>query len=448
VPDAAGKVSRPDPTELRNRPVAALAGLQSARAVMQNWRGEAREANVQDSAPRLKRASAGRGEADAIDWVARARAVAPVIARAADRIERDREIPDDVITALHEAQLFRMLLPRSCGGHEAEPAVYVQAIEEIAKADGSTAWCVNQASGGTFAAAYLELEAARTIFGDARAVAASGPTLGTAVAAEGGYRVSGAWAFASGSKHATWLAAHCLVQEADGKPRLGADGEPFQRTMLFPKRHATFTDIWHVIGLKGTGSDKYAVTDLFVPADYSYTREYAPDKRETGPLYRFSNYQMFGVGFAGVALGLARATLDAFIPLAAQKTPHNTGQLLRENALVQFQTGLAEAQLQAARTYLLQMLRDMWALAIKGERFTVDQRAQLRLATTYAIVQSRDVVDTVYQAAGATAIFASNPFERRFRDMHTVSQQVQAHASNFELIGQHLLGMQPKSRFL
>jgi indole-3-acetate monooxygenase len=384
----------------------------------------------------------------AIDWIARAKDVAPAIARAADRIEREREIPDEVMTALHDRQLFRMLLARSCGGGETEPAVYVQAIEEIARADASTAWCVNQASGGTVAAAYLKPEAARTIFGDARAVAASGPTLGTAVAVDGGYRVSGAWAFASGSKHATWLAAHCLVQEADGSPRFGADGEPFQRTMLFPKRHATFTDIWHVIGLKGTGSDKYTVTDLFVPADYSYTREFAPDRRETGPLYRFSNYQLFGVGFAGVALGLARASLDAFIPLAGQKTPHNTGQLLRENALVQFQTGFAEAQLQAARIFLLQLLRDMWELAVKGEPFSVDLRARLRLATTFAIVQARDVVDTVYQAAGATAIFASNPFERRFRDMHTVSQQVQAHASNFELIGQHLLGMQPKSRFL
>ena len=94
------------------------------------------------------------------------------------------------------------------------------------------------------------------------------------------------------------------------------------------------------------------------------------------------------------------------------------------------------------------MLRDMWELAVRGEPFTVDQRARLRLATTFAIVQARDVVDTVYQAAGATAIFAGNPFERRFRDMHTVSQQVQAHASNFELIGQHLLGLEPKSRFL
>src|SRR5215203_4323038 len=108
--------------------------------------------NVQDSAATL-------GRTTAVDWIARAKDVAPVIARAADRIEREREIPDAVITALHDAQLFRMLLARSCGGGEAEPAVYVQAIEEIAKADASTAWCVNQASGGTVAAAYLKPEA-------------------------------------------------------------------------------------------------------------------------------------------------------------------------------------------------------------------------------------------------------------------------------------------------
>jgi alkylation response protein AidB-like acyl-CoA dehydrogenase len=397
--------------------------------------------NVQEGGTMLNRTAT-------IDWVARARDVAPLIARAADRIEQEREISAEVITALHDAELFRLLLPRACGGHEIEPAIYLQVVEEIAKADASTAWCLNQGSGGTVAAAFLKPDVAQAIFGDRRAVVASGPTLGTAVAVDGGYRVSGAWAFASGSKHATWMAAHCLVKEADGTPRLGPDDEPFQRTMLFPKRHATFTDIWHVIGLKGTGSDKYEIADLFVPADYSYTREFAPDRRQTGPLYRFSNYQLFGVGFAGVALGLARASLDVFIRLAREKTPHNTGQVLRENAHVQFQTGLAEARLQSARAYLLQMLREMWEQAVQGKGSTPDQRAMLRLATSFAIVQARDVVDMVYEAAGATAIFASNPFERRFRDMHTVSQQVQAHASNFELIGQYLLGMEPKSRFL
>jgi indole-3-acetate monooxygenase len=384
----------------------------------------------------------------AIDWIARAREVVPLIAGAADRIERDRELPEEVVSALHDRGLFRLLLPRTCGGAEVQPAVYLQVIEEIAKADASTAWCLGQGCGGTIAAAYLKKEVAHDIFGPRHAVVASGPNFGKALAVEGGYRVHGAWPFASGSKHATWLAAHCLVHAADGTPRVDADGHPVERTFLFPKGNAAFTDVWHVMGLKGTGSDQYAVNDLLVPADYSYTRELATERRETGPLYRFSNYHMFGVGFAGVALGIGRATLDAFIALARDKTPRNAPQILRENASIQLLTGLAETRLRSARTFLLQTLRDLWDTAATGESIPVDQRASLRMAITNASHQAREVVDAVYHAAGATAIFERHPFERRFRDMHTVSQQVQAHASNFELIGQHLLGLQPKSKYL
>jgi alkylation response protein AidB-like acyl-CoA dehydrogenase len=398
----------------------------------------------------LNRMPSGRSGADQrdIDWVARARALGPLIAGAADRIEQERALPDEVVAALHEAQLFRLLLPRSCGGGEVEPAIFVQVIEEIAKADASTAWCLGQANGGTVAGAYLKPEVARDVFGDPRAAVASGPNFGTAIAVEGGYRVSGTWPFASGSKHAIWLAGHCLVQEADGRPRLYPDGKPFERTMFFLKDKATFKDIWQVVGLKGTGSDQFTVTDLFVPEDYSFTREWPPDRREDGPLYRFSNYHMFGVGFAGVALGIARATLDAFIVLAREKAPRNSPQILRDNALIQFQTGHAEAQLQSVRTFMVQTLRDLWDVVATGDSMNVDQRARLRMAITFASQQSRDVVDVAYHAAGASAIFESNPFERRFRDVHTVSQQVQGHSSNFELLGQHLLGLNPVSKYL
>jgi alkylation response protein AidB-like acyl-CoA dehydrogenase len=391
---------------------------------------------------------APEGAHAAIDWVARAREVAPVIAAAAERIERERAISEDVLSALHDRQLFRLLLPRSCGGAEVQPAVYLTVIEEIAKADASTAWCLGQGCGGGIAAAYLKPEVAHDIFSDRRAVVASGPTFGTAVAVAGGYRVSGTWAFASGNKHADWLAAHCLVEEGDGAPRLYPDGSPFERTMFFPKRSATFTDVWQVLGLQGTGSDKYAVTDLFVPEDYSYTREWPADRRENGPLYRISNYHMFGVGFAGVALGIARATLDAFIALAGEKSPRYVPQILRDNAAVQLQVGMAETRLRSARAFLMQILRDIWDVVAAGDSVTLDQRASLRMAITNASQQSREVVDAAYHAAGATAIFDSNVFERRFRDMHTVSQQVQAHSSNFELIGQHLLGLNPRSKFL
>jgi alkylation response protein AidB-like acyl-CoA dehydrogenase len=238
------------------------------------------------------------------------------------------------------------------------------------------------------------------------------------------------------------------VLEADGRARLAPDGKPAERTLLIPKASAQINDIWRVIGLKGTGSDNYAIEDLFVPDRYTFTRESAADRRGRGALYRFTTFHLYGIGFAAIALGLARASLDAFVALAATKVPKTKTFVLRDNAVVQSQVALAEAQLASARAYLLSILDKTWTTAARGEALSLMQRAALKLAGTYAVHQSKDVVDTVYHAAGATAIFEDNPFERRFRDVHTVIQQVQAQFANFEMVGQVLLGLPSPSKLI
>jgi len=381
---------------------------------------------------------------------ARARAIAPLIAAAAPRIEAERALPVDVLDALHGAGLFRCLLPRAFNGEEVHPADHVEMIEAIASADASTGWCLGQASGCSMAAAYLKPAVSREIWGnDARAVLAWGMGPGSvATVVDGGYRASGQWRFASGSRHATWLGGHCNVKERDGSLRLGADGRPIERTMLFRREIAAITDDWQVVGLRGTGSDTYAVADLFVPDDYSTCRDTDAERRERGTLYQFSTTNMYASGFAGVALGIARAALEHFVALVAVKTPTATTRALRDSPVVHREIALAEARLRAARTLLLQTLRETWdAVAARG-RMTLDERMSIRLATTYAIHQAKEVVQITWQEAGATAIFDGNPFERRFRDMNTVTQQVQGRSTHFEAVGQHLLGLTPNMRFI
>jgi alkylation response protein AidB-like acyl-CoA dehydrogenase len=379
------------------------------------------------------------------DFVQQARALVPMIADAAEEIEGRRELTPAVVAALHDGDLFRMLIPRSLGGHELAPLIYAQAIEELAKADASTAWCVAQISGACTIAASLDHAAAREIFADdPRALLAVGPphASGRAVAAPGGYRVSGDWQYASGSRHATWMAAHCPVLEPDGTPRLDANGMPVERTLIFPKSSVAMKDVWRVIGLKGTGSDSYSANDLFVPEQRSMTAfgRNPAEKRERGPLYQFTTFQLHGASFAAIAIGIARTSLDAFVELAKAKTPYGLKYLLRDNAVIQSQIGIAQSQLAAARVFLHHALDEMW-LGAEARAITLDQRVQLRMASCNASQIAKQVVDTSYHAAGATAIFESNPFERRFRDVHTVSQQVQAHAAVFEAIGQYYLGL-------
>ena len=400
---------------------------------------------MQEMLNRVTPHSADR-EQRARELVAAAKRLAPMIAAAAGRIEKDREVPADVLEAMHEARLFRMLIPRSIGGEEVEPATFFHVMETIASADASVAWCLGQNSGVSMSAAYLDPKVAHELFGDPRATVATGAPSpnAKAIVTEGGYRVTGHWQFASGSRHSHWLGGHSTICEPDGSPRLGPNGKPLeQRTMYFQKSKAKITDTWQVIGLRGTGSDDYEVKDLFVPEAYTFTRESDADRRETGPLYRFSIFNMFGMAFCAVALGIARAVLDDFIQLAKKKTPHSQVLLLANNNYIQINIGHSEARLGAARAYVLDYYAKLYEQAAAGQAISYAQRIAGRGVTCFAIQQAREVVDFVYHAAGATAVFERNPYERRFRDLHTVTQQSQAHMTNFEALGQWMLGIEP-----
>ena len=380
----------------------------------------------------------------------RARGVASVLAGNAAHIEADRALTPDVLDALHGARLFRTLLPHRFGGDEVRPADFVLMMIEIARQDASTAWCIGQGSGCSMVAAYLNPEIAEQIWGrDPRAVLAWGMGLGSiAKVVDGGYRVTGRWQFASGSKHATWMGGHCLVEERDGSFRLGPDGGKLERSMLFPRAAATFTDAWKVMGLRGTGSDTYEVSDMFVADEYSACRDTDAERHETGMLYQFTTTHLYASAFASVGLGIARGMLDAFVGLARTKTPTATSRALRDSPTVQRDLALAEGKWRAARAGLLTTLTETWDSVAASGRMTLDQKIVIRLATTFAIHQAKDVVDICWREAGATAIFDANPFERRFRDMHAVTQQVQGRMTHLEAVGLHLLGGVPSERFI
>ena len=374
--------------------------------------------------------------------IARANAVSAAVAAASDEIERSRRLPPALLDKLHEAELFRLLLPRSSNGIETDPVTFFHVIEAIARADGSTAWCLSQAGGCAMSAAYLDPPVARAIFGnDPRAVLAWGPGPKVkAIECDGGYRVTGVWAFASGGRHASWLGAHCPIFKADGSPRLEADGVPVERTMLVRSEDVEWTDNWNTVGLRGTASDQLALNDFFVRSDHSITREFDRECRESGPLYRMGSGTCYQVGFAGVACGIARGALDCFVDVARNKVARGTKSPLRDNAVVQSGLAQAEVNLRAARGFVLQSMADIWKHLCAGASITVEQRITVRMAATHAIHKAREAVDFAYNTAGATAIFENHPLERRFRDIHTVTQQLQGRASHFETVGAWMMG--------
>ncbi|WP_407186985.1 acyl-CoA dehydrogenase family protein [Bradyrhizobium centrosematis] len=374
-----------------------------------------------------------------LDLVERARAIAPLIAREADEIERTRRLTPVVVNALIENGLYRALLPQSLGGAEAPIEIVMQMLEQIAKADASTAWCLGQCSVCAMIAAWLDHGTAQEIFNTAPGILAWGAIGHEARAVEGGYRVTARWDFASGSRQASWLGAHVRIVDADGVPRNNADGSPELRTILFPAGSAILHDVWQAIGLAGTGTDSYEVHDLFIPERFTAFRDVPAALREPGPLYRIGTGSTFSLGFAAVSLGVARATLDAAIALARGKHPSLAASAMRDSSAVQGLIGRTEGDLRAARAYLYGTANAMWHdLCATGE-FSPAHRSAVRLAATWTIHQSARVVDTAYHMAGATAVFRSQPFERRFRDMHAIAQQIQARDTHYEDVGKAIL---------
>ena len=386
-----------------------------------------------------------------VDWIGRALDLAPIISAAGDQTERERRVPDHVMDAIADAGLFKLLLPTSLGGAAADLVTYNGVIEALASADASTGWCVSQALTSSHAAGFLPPDIATEVFNTGYGVVAWGPPGGPAKAiqVEGGYRSSGLWRFASGAPHALWFGGHSILCDAEGKPRLDAAGRPINRTMLFRREKVTMLDTWHVIGLKGTRSEDYTVKDLFVPEAYSTWRDSEPDRVEAGPLYNFPMLTLYGVGFAGVALGIAKASLKACADLSAKKVSGGgLGQtaVLRDNGLVRADFAKATARLGRARSYAHEIMAESWEISKSRGRFTLDERARLRLVITGTIQEAAKVVDYAYHAAGSTAIYEGSAFERRFRDMHAVTAHGQSQMSNFEAAGQALFGSEPAQR--
>jgi alkylation response protein AidB-like acyl-CoA dehydrogenase len=370
-----------------------------------------------------------------------ARKLAPQIRACAEETEAARELPRPLFEALADAGLFHLALPRTLGCLELDLPTYIQVLEELGKADASTAWTINQ--GAIFAtyAARMPVDVARAIWIDTpRSVVSNTPAAtAQAITVPGGYRVTGRQGFSTGCRHASWVAAHAQIID-NGRPRLLENGQPETRYLFVPVAEAELLDTWRVRGMRGTGTHHFAVQDVFVPAERSVPSVSTPDPRLT-PLYQVPRTLLFASGDASVALGMARTCLATFFELAGAKTPRAMPGLLRDQPLVQADVGHAEAHVRSGRALLTETVREVWAEVTAANTLTLDHRAALRIATTHAIRLAVQVIDTCYNAAGATSIYEDNPLQRYFQDIHVISQHMQARLAHYELVGRHWLGL-------
>jgi alkylation response protein AidB-like acyl-CoA dehydrogenase len=382
------------------------------------------------------------------DPVARVASIDELIKGSAADNEVLGRLTPQVADKLVEQRLFRLLLPRAYGGDEVDLVTWFRTMEAIAKLDASTAWCVGQINGCAASAAALAPEIAQRIWGaDPRAALSWGPPLNArAEETDGGHLLSGEWGMSSGSRHATWLGLMASVFDRSGKPVPLPQGVS-ARIFFVPAEAVEWIDNWQVIGLNATCSGGYRLAGCFVPNGYSFSREHLPDVRLPAPLFKFPLNSLFATGFSAVTLGIARAMLNDVVGLAKAKTPRLAKSTLRDNHHVQFQVGEAEARLRSARSYVENTVGSVWQEVVASGKLSIERRIDIRMATTFAIHQANAVADVAWQIAGATAIFTANSFERRLRDIKTVTQQVQGRASHLQDVGAYLMGLEPTLSF-
>lgn len=371
--------------------------------------------------------------------IAAAEALFPRLSARSDEIEQARRLPPDLVAELARDGYFRMMIPESLGGLELHPAISFQVMESIAKADGSTGWCVMIGAATALTSAWLFEPAARAIFGRPDIITGGvAAPIGRAERVDGGYRLTGRWPWASGAQHCHWLVGGGVVTEG-GKPRMVREGVPEMRTFFIPAERAVLHDTWFASGLCGTGSVDMEAHDVFVPEEYTFSLAgQAP--RVARPLYGYA-FGLLGMGISAVALGIARRAIDELKSLAGRKTLMLERRLLAMRPAAQEAVADAEATVRSARAFMLEALNTIHAESTRGP-VSVHTRAELRLAMTHATRSAARAVDRMYEAAGGSAVFRSSPLQRCFRDVHTATQHAMVSPATLELTGGLLLGLE------
>ena len=369
-----------------------------------------------------------------------ARALQPKLRERADEIEAARRLPADLSAEFARAGFYRMCVPERYGGLELPPSDTMETIETIAAADGSAAWCVFIAATSGTVLAILPEEGAREVFPHEETLLGGvfAPR-GEAHAVDGGFRVTGRWAWGSGTQNADWVMGGCRIFE-NGEPVVGADGAPLARMMLVPAADVRFHDTWHVSGLSGTGSTDFEFEGVHVPARRA--AGLGVERPLERPLYAFPQFGLLAMGIAAVGLGLARAAIDELVALAGTKTPAASSRPLAARQSAQAEVAQAEAERRSARAFFYESIDAAWGAAVAEGRIGVDHRRDVRLATTHAVRSCASAVDRMYHLAGGTSVYRTSPLQRIFRDMHVATQHMMVSPSTFELTGRLLLGLE------
>ncbi len=354
----------------------------------------------------------------------------------ADSREVNRQLDPELASELASAGMFNMLIPKTYGGREVDPHVFIDTLIAGAKADGAVGWCMMIGNTTSLLSASLSPHWAQEIYGDNPEVITCGVTApyGRITHEGDDLRITGRWPYGSGGNVSEWISGGCLLKDGDNPPQ--------QILAFFHKSDVQFHDNWHTSGLRGTGSNDFEVHDVLVPKGRWIVLGGRPEVE--APLYRFPTLGLLALGVASVSVGIAQRAIEAFTELANEKTPTGSKRSLATRESVQKDLARAIACEGSARAYMHAVTAAAWAPAQSGERISRQQKADLRLAASNAAWQSAEAVDLLYHAAGGSSIYSENILQRCFRDVHVTTQHIMVAQPTYEMLGKIPLGLDEK----
>ena len=351
----------------------------------------------------------------------------PEIASRTDEIETGRKLPDDLVARLKSAGVFRNLIPKRYGGLETSFCEHIKQIQMISEVDASTAWCINQSAVIGTTSLWLDDDQIREIWAPADTSISNGPPFDCSVEpVNEGFLLNGHWGFSSGCQHATWMCGAARLSDRTG-----------WRLAFFRPEDVEFIDNWQVAGLRGTGSFEFKINDLALA--HKRVTDAGLSPTVDVEITRIPSALLFAVSFAALALGVAKGGLDDAIEVAEGKLPRYAPLKLRDDPNAQRFLAKAVAGWRSINSYLHTTVEEVIAQVNDSGPATEESRAKLRLCGTHVIRECAEVLDLAYKIVGSTGIYQDHKIQRRFQDMHVITQHVQAREAHFNLVGKYLI---------
>ncbi|QXF81673.1 flavin-dependent monooxygenase [Rhodococcus pyridinivorans] len=359
------------------------------------------------------------GDHDSHEVLQRIDALLPTLRERAQEAENLRRVPDDSIKELQEVGFFKLLQPAQWGGYAADPVTFFTAVRNIASACGSTGWVSGIIGVHNWHLALFDQQAQEEVWGDDTDVriSSSYAPMGAGEVVDGGYKVNGAWAWSSGCDHASWVVV--------GGPVI-KDGRPVDfGSFLIPRSEYEIDDVWHVVGLRGTGSNTIKVKDVFVPRHRFLSFKAMNDlaspglERNTAPVYKMPWGTIHPTTISTPIVGMAYGAYEAHVEHQGKRVrAAYAGEKAKDDPFAKVRIAEASSDIDAAWRQLSGNVADEYAHLLAGEEVPMELRLRARRDQVRATGRAITSIDRLFENSGATALADGTPIQRFWRDAH------------------------------